>query len=73
MERMSSPYPSRVLVRLEREVEHLAGLLALLVDELVADGKQTREAELHNLVKVVAVVGLAGAVPVGAADGEQAL
>lgn len=62
-----------MLVGLEGKVQHLACLLALLVDKLVADGQKPREAELHNLVKVRAVVRVAGAVPVGAADGEQAL
>ena len=31
-------YPSCVLIRLQRDMQHLPSLVALLVDELVADG-----------------------------------
>ncbi len=33
-------YPGGVLVGLEGDVQHLAGLVALLVDQLVADGSR---------------------------------
>jgi hypothetical protein len=54
-------------------MQHLTGLVALLVDQLIADSEQAGEASLDNLVKVLAVVAVGGLVAEGAADGEQAL
>lgn len=68
-----SIYPSRVLVRLEGQVKHLAGLVALLSDQLIADSKQPGEAGLNDLVEVDSIVAVRGLESVGAADGKQAL
>lgn len=62
-----------MLVRLEGDVEHLAGLVALLGDQLVADGQQAGEAGLDDLVEVGAALAVAGLEAVCAADGQQAL
>lgn len=62
-----------MLVGLESEVKHLTGLVALLVDQLVADGQQTGETGLDNAVKVLPIVAVAGLEAESTADGEQAL
>lgn len=66
-------YPASVLVSLEREVKHLARLVALLVHQLIADGQHPWEADLDNLVEMHPILALHSLVPEGAADGEQAL
>lgn len=62
-----------MLVGLEGQVQHLTGLVALLVDQLVADGEQAGEAGLDNLVKVGAVLAVRGLEAERTADGEQTL
>ena len=55
---VSVPYPCGVLVSLEREMQHLTGLVTLLVDQLIANAEQAREAALDNLVEVSTVIAL---------------
>lgn len=62
-----------MLVGLESQVQHLSRLIALLVNELVANREQSREAGLHDLVKVLSVFGVGRLVSESAAQGEQAL
>lgn len=62
-----------MLVRLEGEVQHLAGLIALLGDELIANSQETGEAELNDLIKMNAALIVGRSETPGAADGEQAL
>jgi hypothetical protein len=54
----SCAYPCGMLVRLQSKMQHLASLFALLVHQLVANGEQTGEAGLDNLVKVLPVLAL---------------
>jgi hypothetical protein len=58
-----------VFVTLEGEVQHLAGLIALLVHELVAYYQQPREADLDDLVEVGSAVAVARLEAVCPADG----
>jgi hypothetical protein len=62
-----------MLVGLEGEVEHLASLVALLVDQLVADRQHSGETKLDNLVKVLPILAFHCLVSECTADGEQAL
>lgn len=62
-----------MLIGLEGEVKHLAGLVALLVDELVANGQEAGEAGLDNAIKVLSVGAVGGLEAESAADGEKAL
>lgn len=66
-------YPSGMSVSLESQVQHLTGLVALLVDKLIADGKEAGEAVVDNLVKVLAVILFGTLVSESSADGQQAL
>jgi cell division protein ZapA (FtsZ GTPase activity inhibitor) len=66
-------YPARMLVRLEGEVKHLARLVALLIDQLIADRQHSGETKLDNLVKVLPIVTFHCLVSKCTADGEQAL
>ena len=54
-------------------MQHLSGLVAFLVDELVADGEEPGEAGLDDLVEVRPVLAVAGPEAICAADGQQAL
>lgn len=54
-------------------MKHLASLIALLRDELVADGQQSGEAGLDNLVEMDSVIAVRRLESVGAADGEKTL
>jgi hypothetical protein len=62
-----------MLVRLQSKMQHLASLVTLLVHKLVAYDEQTREAGLHNFVKVLPILALNRLISKGTADGEQTL
>jgi hypothetical protein len=62
-----------VLVSLERKVQHLSGLVTLLIDQLIAYREQSRECHLHNLVKVRPVIPVCILEPVCPAYRQQAL
>ena len=66
-------HPCGMLVRLERNVQHLASLVAVLVHQLVADGQKTREVGLDDLVELRPALAVGSFEPVGTADGEQTL
>lgn len=66
-------YPCRVLVSLKCQVQHLTGLVALLVYQLIADGQQTRKAGFDNLVKVCSIVAVRRLEPKSAANGKETL
>lgn len=58
-----------MLVTLEGDVQHLAGLVTLLVHQLIAYYQQPGEAGLDNLVEVGSAVAVACFEAVCAADG----
>jgi len=62
-----------MLVGLESQVKHLTSLITLLVDQLVANGQEAREAGLDNVVKVLSVGTIRRFEPERAADGKEAL
>lgn len=70
---MEISHPGCVLVGLEGQVQHLTGLIALLVHQLIADGQQAGEAGLDNVVEMTAVIAVIRLVAESAADGEQTL
>lgn len=62
-----------MLVGLQGQVEHLSSLIALLVNQLVADSQKSGEAGFDNLIKMLSIIGIGRLVTESAADGEQAL
>jgi hypothetical protein len=62
-----------MLVGLESQVKHLASLIALLVNQLIANGQEAREAGLDNVIKVLSVGTIRRFEPESTADGEEAL
>jgi hypothetical protein len=62
-----------MLVCLQRKMQHLPSLVALLVDQLVADGKQPREGHLNDLVEVRPVALVRILEPIRPANRQQAL
>jgi len=62
-----------VLVRLQRDVKHLTGFFALLVDQLITYRQQAGEARLDNLVEMRPALAVVGLETVRAADGKEAL
>lgn len=62
-----------MLVGLEGQVQHFASFVTLLVDELVANTQQTREAALNDLVKLCAVIAFGRLITEGPAKSQQAL
>lgn len=62
-----------MLVGLESQVQHLASLVTLLVDQLIANSQQPGETCFDDLVKVLAIIGVGRLVAECTADGQQAL
>lgn len=62
-----------MLVCLQRDVQHLTSLIALLIHQLVTYGQQPGETGLDDFVEVGAVVAIADLEPIGSADCQQAL
>lgn len=71
--RRSYSYPSSMLVCLESQMQHLAGLVAFLIHQLIANGQESRESCFNDVVEVLSVLTLVGLVPKSATDGEEAL
>lgn len=70
---LENTHPGGMLIRLQGDMKHFSGLVALLIHQLVTDHQQTGKSSLDDSVKWGSGITIARLEAVGTADGQKAL